>query len=275
MPILSEAIKKAPIRLFVYGPTGCGKTTLWGMMTHYPDIFCPIRVIDFDLRLGSLAATLDSLDMGYIDFDEFRDTNIQGDAFMRAETELRTLEIKKGKGELKFKTVVLDSTTFMNKHIMNRVLVEDGGKPSNSIPQIQHYLRQQSYLEDFVAKTVGLGLNIVFTAHEDKDKDELTGRLFKNVDLTGKSANRIPGYFNEFWHCENRISVKGDTEYTVRVRSDSIYAARTSYKILSTIERQEEIWGKIVAEIERARELSQQATPLQALQDHDRAVAGS
>lgn len=250
---LSEAIKQAPIRLFAYGPTGCGKTTLWGMMTKHPDIFCPIRCLDWDLRLASLRRTLSIEEMELIDFDEFRDTNIQGDAFMRAETELRSLEIKKSKNDLSFKTIAVDSTTFMNKHIMNRVLIEDGGKASNTIPQIQHYLRQQSYLEDFVAKCVGLGIHVVFTAHEDKDKDELTGRLFKNVDLTGKSANRIPGYFNEFWHCENRLTNSGDTEYTIRTRSDTIYAARTSYRALNIIETQAEIWGKIVEEMRAGR----------------------
>jgi trans-aconitate methyltransferase len=91
-------------------------------------------------------------------------------------------------------------------------------------------------------------MNIILTAHEDTSKDEITGRLFKAIDLTGKLAQRIPGYFNEFWHTEVVQQTGKDPEFKVRTRSDQVYAARTSYKGLQTLEDQGKIWEKIIKE---------------------------
>jgi hypothetical protein len=129
------------------------------------------------------------------------------------------------------------------------VLYLDGGKLATTTPQLQHYMQQMSLAEEFISKLCGSGRNVVVTCHEDTSKDEMTGRLFKAVDLTGKMANRIPGYFNELWHCEVRQQPGKDPEYVIRTRSDSIYGARTSFRSLLTIESQGEIWPKILKQM--------------------------
>lgn len=244
MPSLEEAITKEPVRALLYGMTGNGKTSLWGLMTKYEQ-FRPIYCLDFDLRIASLRAVLGPDELKWIKFDQFRDRAIQGEAYVAAEALSRNVKALNTKYNCEFKTIVIDSGTFMSTQIMARVLMMDGGKPATTNPQLQHYLQLQSLQAELISRFAFCGLNFIFTCHEDTNKDEITGRLFKSVDLNGKSANKIPGYFNEIWHCEIRMQPGGTPEYVVRTRSDAIYSARTSFRQLDSVESQANIWKKI------------------------------
>lgn len=245
MPSLEEAIGKEPVRALIYSPTGTGKTSLWGLMAKYEELR-PIYCLDFDLRIASLRAILSPDEMRWIKFDSFRDRAIQGEAYVAAEALSRNVKALGTKYGCEFKTIVIDSGTFMTTQIMNRVLMMDGGKPATTNPQLQHYLQLQSLQAEIISRFAFCGLNFIFTAHEDTNKDEITGRLFKSVDLNGKSANKIPGYFNEIWHPEIRMRPGGLPEYVVRTRGDAIYSARTSFRQLESVEPQESIWPKIL-----------------------------
>ena len=247
MPNLSESIASEPIRLLAYGMTGAGKTCLWGEMSRHEE-FDPIYCMDFDLRIGGLRARLTSEEMARVHHDPFRDVNLQGEAYRAALSIANNPGALDAKYGIKFQTLVVDSQTFMGKSVMAGVLMLDGNKAATTNPQLQHYMSYQSLQEEFISKLCASGRHVVVTCHEDSQKDEVIGRLFKNVDLVGKSANRIPGYFNEFWHCELRQAAGKEPEYVVRVRSDVIYMARTSYSSLSAVEAQGDVWKKILAE---------------------------
>ena len=242
MPPLNQVIHKDPIRGFLYGVSGSAKTTTLGLAAQY-DLFAPIYWFDWDLRIASLQATLPSKFWEKIIADPYRDTGIPGEAFILMQAKIDKLE-KEG-----FKSVVVDSATFCMKGIMARVLGADG-KAATSSPQLQHYMQQISLFEEVVARLCSKQMNVFFTAHEDTQKDEITGRLFKNVDLTGKAANRIPGYFNELWHLEVTASMNAAPTYKIRTRSDAIYSARTTFRTLDTLEAQDKIWQKIIKERE-------------------------
>ena len=245
MPSLDTAIQQDPIRALTYGVSGSAKTTLWGLMSKFEQL-SPIYCLDFDLRIASLRARLSADEMKHIYFDSFRDKSLQGESYVAAEAISRNIPALNTKYGVTFKTIVIDSGTFMTTQIMNRVLMLDGGKPSTTNPQLQHYLQLQSLQAELISRFAFSGLNFIFTCHEDTNKDEISGRLFKAVDLNGKSANRIPGYFNEIWHTEVRAKPGSDPEYVVRTRSDAIYSARTSYKQLLSVEPQEDVWPKIL-----------------------------
>lgn len=245
---LSEAIASKPITLLPYSPSGGGKTTLWGRMAEHEE-FRPIYCMDFDLRIDSLRARLDPGVLDHIYSDPFRDDTIQGKAFTDAQSISNNIAKMDERYKVKFKTYVCDSGTFFMRSVMARVLFLDGGKPPTTTPQLQHYMQAMSLTEEFVSKMCGSGRNFVFTCHEQTDKDEALGRIFKGVDLTGKMANRIPGYFNELWHCEISQKAGQEPSFVVRTRPDNLYSARTSFRSLGTTEKQEEIWGKIVKEL--------------------------
>jgi hypothetical protein len=226
----------------VYGVSGSGKTSLLGLLAQFEE-FRPIYFFDFDLRIASLRARLDPKYWDFVESEPYRDQKVQGESIVIMQAKIDKLV------PLGFKTAVVDSATFCMKSIMSRVLAQDGAKPATFTPQLQHYMAQISTFEELVQKLCGNpNLNVFFTAHEDTNKDEVTGRLFKGLDLTGKAANRIPGYFNELWHCEVLQQSGKDAEFRVRTKSDMLYPARTTYRTLQPVEKQEEIWHKILKE---------------------------
>jgi hypothetical protein len=249
---LSEIIGDKSITVLEYGPSGIGKTCLWGQLAKHPE-FSPIYCMDFDLRVQSLRARLSKEEMDNVYADPFRDTTVQGEAFTVANTISNDPKRMDSKYGVQFKTFICDSGTFFMRAVMARVLFLDGGKAPTTTPQLQHYMQAMSLTEEFVSKMCGSGRNFVFTCHEQTDKDEALGRIFKGVDLTGKMANRIPGYFNEMWHCEIRQTAGKEPEFVVRTKPDHLYSARTSFKTLVAIEKQEEIWKKVSSELERTR----------------------
>lgn len=240
---LSELISKDPPRVLAYGPTGAGKSTLAGLMAVHPELR-PIYIADWDLRIASLRRKLPNEVWQYIEVEPYRDVNIQGESFTKLQARIQRLP---GEG---FKAFINDSLTFCTRAAMARVLMLDGNKPPTFTPQLQHYMQQISLIEELVSRACSMPMAVVMTCHEDTQRDEVLGKLYKSVDLTGKSANRIPGYFNEFWHCEvTQSSANPEPKYSVRTRSDMVYAARTSYKTLEAVESADVIWGKIVKEV--------------------------
>lgn len=239
---LDKLISNDPPRCLIYGPTGAGKSTLAGLMALHAQ-FSPIYVADWDLRIASLRRKLPSSVWQNIEAEPYRDVNVQGEAFTKLQAKLERLPAEG------FKAFVNDSLTFCTRAVMARVLMLDGNKPPTFTPQLQHYMQQISMVEEFVSRACSKNMAVLMTCHEDTQRDEILGRLYKAVDLTGKSANRIPGYFNEFWHCEVLQTTTKEPQYCVRTRSDMVYAARTSFKTLDPVEAADGIWGKIVAEM--------------------------
>ena len=239
---LNELVSNDPPRVLEYGPTGAGKSTLAGLIALHPQ-FRPVYVADWDLRIASLRRKIPSEVWQYIEVEPYRDVNIQGEAFTKLQAKLERLPAEG------FKCFVNDSLTFCTRAVMARVLMLDGNKPPTFTPQLQHYMQSISLTEELVSRACSKNMAVIMTCHEDTQRDEILGRLYKAVDLTGKSANRIPGYFNEFWHCEVLQTTQKEPQYCVRTRSDMVYAARTSFKSLQPVELAEEIWGKIVKEM--------------------------
>lgn len=246
MPQLSETISDSPDTILLYGVSGSGKTTLIGRMAQH-ERYSPIYMADWDLRLTALRASLDPSIFKNIYYDEFRDKTIGGEAYTSLENISRNLPKLDEKYKVHFKTIIIDSGTFAMDGIMARVLTLAGKSPKDA-PTLPNYMDQQSALRDLIQRFTSCGRHFVFTCHENTDKDEVTGRMFKTLSLTGKSAEKTPGYFNELWHCEVSPPKPNETEptYKVRTRSDALYSARTSYKCLDSVELQTNIWQKII-----------------------------
>jgi len=248
---LNEIVQNDPVRGMIWGPSGSGKTTAAGRMAEFEE-FRPIYFLDWDRRITSLQATIDPKLWEFIHSDPYRDNAIPGEAFTQM---VAKLERVAGEG---YKTIVLDSMTFMMIGAMNRILGL-ANRPSNSVPQLQDYNALKSLVVDFITRLCSRQFNVIITCHEDTNKDEVTGRMFKAIDLVGKLSNTMPGYFNEFWHAEVIQLTGGGQQFMLRTRSDVTYASRTSYK-LESVEPSHLIWSKIVAQ-RKATAARLQATP--------------
>jgi hypothetical protein len=244
MPTLAETAGSDPIRAAVWGVSGAGKTTLAGLMAAHEELR-PIYFADWDRRIVSLRARVPKEYWQYIHSDVFQDTTIQGGGWTAFEAKMMNIQSQG------FKTVVIDSMTFMLMGLMNRVLLLDGNRPSTSNPQLQNYLTQQSMVKDILQKLCAKKINLICTFHEANDKDEYSGRVFKAFAITGKLTETVPGYFNEIWHCAISPMTPGqEPDYIVKSKSDGVYMARTTFKTLKTAERQADFWPKVVKEME-------------------------
>lgn len=242
MPTLAETVMLDPIRAAVWGVSGAGKTTLAGLMALYEE-FRPLYFADWDRRIVSLRSRIPREVWEHIKSDVYQDTNIQGGGWTGFEAKMLTID-KEG-----YKTLVIDSMTFMLMGLMNRVLMLNGTRPSTSNPQLQDYLSQQSMVKDMLQKLMSKKLNVLCTFHEANDKDEYSGRVFKAFAITGKLTETVPGYFNEIWHCAIAPMTPGqEPDFVVKTKHDGVYMARTTFKGLKATEKQSDFWGKIVAE---------------------------
>ena len=244
----SELVKDKNKRVLLYSRSGGGKTSLVGKTLEVPEM-CPLYVFDFDLRINSILAVVNHQDIvSGLSYDQYRDGSQPGSAFTRAETKLRELDaaLKAGTGP---KTVALDSLTFMEKSIASRVLMMNG-KPANAPLELQHYKIIIAQLEDYISKLCALDCNVIVTAHEDLDKDELTGNVTRGIRVVGKALpNVLPGYFNEVWYAEVQAGTIQHPlpQYRIRTAPTAQIIARTTYSgRIEPIETQD-IWKKLLA----------------------------
>jgi hypothetical protein len=239
-----DLILDAKKRVLIYGRSGAGKTNLVGKVLEIEEM-CPLYVFDFDLRLNSILATINrQLIVERLSYDQFRDGSRAGSAFTDAEAKLRDLSSLMGKPNAP-RTVAVDSLTFAEKAIMSRVLMLDG-KSSTFPPQLNHYKSSIAQLEDFVSKLCALPINVVVTAHEDIDKDDLTGQMVRGIGVTGKKLPTVlPGYFNEVWYAEVASQPNKAAEHKIRVTPTNLIQARSVYS--NKIEPIEDhgIWQKL------------------------------
>jgi hypothetical protein len=202
--------------------------------------------------MSALRASIPQELWQYIYADMYSDKQQQGSAWSNMEAKVVMIE-KEG-----FKTVVLDSMTFALEGIMMRVMMLNGNKsPLTTNPELQHYLSQQSMVKAMLQRLCSANYNFVCTFHEGTDKDEVSGRIFKAFNVTGKLTSTVPGYFNEIWHTEVNQTASGESEFTVRTRSDYTYMARTTFRSLKSVEKQGDLWPKVLAEIEAINPLPQ------------------
>lgn len=240
MPSLNEVIHTDPIRALIYGVTGSAKTTLAGLTAEHEEL-SPAYFFDWDMRIASLRARLLEQYWSRIEVDTYRDVTIAGEAFSIMQSKIEHLDYKK------FKTIVVDSMLFMMLGIMNRVLLLASKQPTTA-PSLPNYMDRQSLVKELLGRMCAKPVNLIWTCMEGVVKDEVNGTMYRTFEMDPKLVPVIPGYFNEVWHTEIIRQTGTEPQYMVRTRSDGIYAARTTYKSLETLEPQSTIWQKIILE---------------------------
>ena len=93
-------------------------------------------------------------------------------------------------------------------------------------PNQHDYLHQMNIIRDQVSAVTRLPCNVLVTAHVDAVRDELIGRLYAGLLITGKLRARLPLYFDEVLYMEAKPSSKG-TEYSIITGLSGIYQARS------------------------------------------------
>ena len=161
-----------------------------------------------------------------VPFTEFEKENSKHptawDAFERAYAEHKKLGFFKEVG-----TFVIDSLTMMAEALMNKLVKRAiKGDRTPGVPILQDWMIQMITLQNVLKEVTSLPCDVLITAHNDIDKDEVTGKISAGPMVTGKLKARLPIIFDELWVAIAKGTAKG-SEYSLLTQNDGYWKART------------------------------------------------
>ena len=231
------------------GDAGSGKTTAACTCEH------PTLIIDVDAKADKMENIRHLVDSGDVTIhpvriplvtDSFRDRALHPDGKIKKQPEgyLYVVDllnkILEGDEEFaKYNTIVLDSLTRLVEH-MKRLLIylRGQGKFGKKYDGDMNWPSWGSYLsnlEELFTEVVQMDKNFICTAHQkiEMEHDSMTDTnlllgYWPFVD--GQAMKKVPGYFDECYFLERKVSKARGSEYLFRVVG-SKHCARTSLNL--------------------------------------------
>ena len=219
----AKDIKLEDVRLhiLVYGKSGVGKTYF---ACHFPKPY----VFDFDNGMLSVRGK-------DVEFDTYEDTVRNGvfveSAWMKFMKKLSELE-----GKCEFETLVVDSVTTMEQYAMAHILHINKRKE----PTLHEWGRLVEALQDLFKRMTKMAHHIIFVAHEEMVKDEVTGDILITPLIVGKVSNRAPLWFDEVYRLEVGRDKMGKPQHQFYTFSTLRFPAKSRLGLLQPIE----VWEK-------------------------------
>lgn len=213
-------ITSAGSNILLIGDTGTHKTWFLGTVPR-------IYVFDFDRGMAVLRHKQPP-----VEYDTFKEVPkgtevgaVQskaglfkfGDAWPAFIKKLNEIGGLIDRGVFPYKAIGLDSLTFLSQIAMNHVLLTTDQKT----PHQGSYGAQQEYIKLVLNTLTTWPVQLICTAHIQRDANDLTGTVEKLPLLTGKLAGFISAYFDEVYYCESSVDAKGVQEFKVITQSDS------------------------------------------------------
>lgn len=156
-------------RIFlVYGPSGSGKTRF---AANFPT---PLFLSCDPGKLG-----------GALSAASFNIKHMKVDSYEQILSILPTLKAQAGK---EFQTVVVDSISYLSQIIMRSILKTSG----RELPRFEEWNLSATRLRMLINHFCDVQAHIVFTAVDNMDKDEITGKVFGGPSLPGKLQKELP-----------------------------------------------------------------------------------
>lgn len=226
MPQLNEMKASERLKLLLFGDSGVGKTIF---ATSFPT---PIYVADFDQKISSAAQFFKGqARLSEIDYDSYGAEGPNDYPVERFNMKMGQLRDMAKKGDLKYKTIVVDSlTTFGDEAMRYLMKLSPGVKRMSvngmNVPSMADYGVARNFFKQFITQLISLPANIIVTAHIEVTKDEATGEIMRTPMLAGKLKGELPIYFEEVW----RAYTDKDGKRWAQTASDSKYQARSQIK---------------------------------------------
>lgn len=198
---LSEVKTEGQLKILIYGKAGSGKTCFAAGLPY------PMLYLDFDGKVDS-AALFYKEDKERLEGIDVRDlsTRMEGNPISVLEQVIKEELIPQEKsGEMKFKTLVIDSlTTFSSATLKHIVKTNPGIKRVESKQGVQPGMQDYGILKREFTRLIpgilGLQCNVVMLGHISTEKDELTGQIIRGPLMDGSFSQQLPIYFKEVWH---------------------------------------------------------------------------
>lgn len=217
---LSDLKSTEQIKALLVGPPGTGKTCFAASLP------LPILYLDFDGKVNSAARWFEE-DKERLDAIDVRPlSKMLGDADPIAEMNRiisEELIPQQRSGEMKYKTLVLDSiTTFSTAVLQHIVKTNPGIKRMASRQGVQPCQQDYGILKREFGRLIpgilSLEMNIVMTAHVKTDKSDLTGEIIRTPVMDGSFGESLPIFFEEVWRTWNKDGVP-----YAQTKSDNYY----------------------------------------------------
>lgn len=218
--LMSEMAASDLKKVLFVGTPGSGKTC--GAI-GFP---YPILALDFDNKMNSAAAWYanDKERLANVDVRQLG-RRLDGTDPIAEMNKIITEELipQQKSGEMKFKTLVIDSaTTFSAAVLQHIVKTNPGVKRVVSAQGVQPGMSDYGILRREFARLIpgllSLPMNVVMTAHVKTDRSELTGEIIRSPVMDGSFSTDLPVYFEEVY----RVFMKDGKPYA-QTKSDQAY----------------------------------------------------
>lgn len=200
----------------IYGDSGTGKTSIASTCRT------PVLVHSFDP--GGSKVLRPFVEKG----DVIVDSSFEAEdaknptAFEAWDKEYHRLKKEKVFEELG--TYVIDSLTTLSNAAMNLVLKKAGR--TAGVPQQNDYMPQMTLLRNALHDILSLPCDILLICHTDVNKDEISGKIYRNIMVTGKLSTQIPLMFDEQYYACTKETSKG-SEFWLQTKPDPSARAKT------------------------------------------------
>lgn len=115
------------------------------------------------------------------------------------------------------KTLILDDLSFIDQYLQDFIVSEKADSKSKEMT-ISDWIPYKRLLAKLVTSLRNTGRTLIVTAHEENAKDEATGAIFTRLNIPGKMADNLGGFFSDVWRTEVESDAEGNPVYTVRAQ---------------------------------------------------------
>lgn len=169
------------LKMLIYGPPGAGKTVLAATAADVPEM-APVLYVDVEGGTRSI-----------------RDKQVDVLRVKSFSELLQLLDVLRT-GHHKYRTVVIDSLTEVQKlnmyEIMKKVVGQDPSRDPD-IPALRDYGKNSEQIRRLIRGYRDLtNTHVIFTALASESKDEKTGVVKVYPALSGKLASEVPGFLD-------------------------------------------------------------------------------
>lgn len=213
----------------IYGPSGTGKTEFWATWAEAGEVLG----LDSDQGIVTIKSSprispeLKSRIKHVPVIDKSPDPHIKQPVGWEIVKAVIESVATTGKfGNCQPKTIVIDSMTTVSAMTMTWVLTQNR-KSIDTQPSLPDWGKQIEELKRIINLGRSIkGVNFICVAHEQYEKDELSGRVWCLPLVTGKFAQQIGGYFDEVYHA--KVEQTGDKHvYKLDTKATGLITAKS------------------------------------------------
>lgn len=217
------------LHVAVCGESGTGKSNIIARSARKPIYFC-----EFDNRKESIAEIPGVIIKQYLDKSDDKPT-----AWASLETDVSTFEYLKGKNEFPFKSIALDSATYLHQYAEHQFL--DTCKASMMKFKIgsttyitgrdwDAVVGVQKMIDGIINRLFGLDIDVYMTFHTRNEKDQVKSTpkvavYTEKLTINPPNLKMLLPKFNDKW----RTYVENG-QYMVQLRPDYQFTAATVLK---------------------------------------------